>query len=40
LDEVIAIVDADAGIKLDAGAVAALEAWLPSRHADSVAHAA
>jgi putative nucleotidyltransferase with HDIG domain len=40
MEEVLAIVDGEAGVKLDAAAVAALEAWLPSRHADSVADAA
>jgi HD-GYP domain-containing protein (c-di-GMP phosphodiesterase class II) len=40
IDEVMAILDGNAGIKLDADAVAALEAWLPSRHADGVADAA
>jgi HD-GYP domain-containing protein (c-di-GMP phosphodiesterase class II) len=38
--EVMAILDGDAGIKLDADAVAALEAWLPSWRADRVADAA
>jgi hypothetical protein len=36
----MAILHADARIKLDADAIAALEAWLPSRHADAVADAA
>jgi HD-GYP domain-containing protein (c-di-GMP phosphodiesterase class II) len=40
IDEVIHIVDADADTKLDAAAVAALEAWLPSWRADGRADAA
>jgi len=33
VDEVLSIIGRDAGPKLDAGAFAALEAWLPGRAA-------